>query len=615
MIRALQFVSLHMRNFKGFVGDEPHRLFLGRRPGFYFLGGRNELEPQLGSNGAGKTSIFDAIRWCLHGRTTEDLRNPDIKPWYGEKQSEVGLKVVVSEAAHEIVRTTFPNSLTLDGEEVGQETIDNLIMGADLFAHTIILGQGQPLFFDLGPEAKMQLFSEALTLDRWDVRSDTAKARVQELQREISQRSGRIEGLELAISRGEVNLAKIKKDQADWEASRAGELEAAQKGLAEWQVYKESIDTEYAAASTSFDSAKTELDAYEGKVEEARLALSDAQIARDRTIAKQEADAREIGILEAQIKEVKTARKCPVCGQPVSKTNLAVHLFELEEQLAGLRATAEDPKKGTPRRDSDIVSLTKAYEAAKARGQPLRERAQKAGHAANLILPRVHEADANIASFRREVARWESEANPFSGQRKTLLRQLADDKRDIDEERKALATAQAREQRAAIWVKGFKDVRLYVIEGLLDSLRLTTAANLMEMGLPDWRIDYDIERETKSGSIKRGMSVSILSPYFDKPVRWESYSGGERQRLRVVGAMALSDSLLEYAGISTNFQGLDEPTQHLSIEGVRDICAFLPAKALSAARSIFYVDHQAISSKAVAKTIMVVKDQYGSRIE
>ena len=170
-------------------------------------------------------------------------------------------------------------------------------------------------------------------------------------------------------------------------------------------------------------------------------------------------------------------------------------------------------------------------------------------------------------------------------------------------------------ERTRFWVKGFKDVRLYVIEEVLAELELTTNAALEEVGLVGWKVEYSIEKETKSGTIQRGLNVIIHSPATKTPVRWECWSGGEGQRLRIVGALALSQVLLNYAGIETNLEVLDEPTQHLSAEGVRDCCDFLAARAKQLGRQCWYVDHQSVESTRFASVVTVVKDKRGARIE
>jgi DNA repair exonuclease SbcCD ATPase subunit len=162
------------------------------------------------------------------------------------------------------------------------------------------------------------------------------------------------------------------------------------------------------------------------------------------------------------------------------------------------------------------------------------------------------------------------------------------------------------------WIDGFKQIRLYLLQEMLEELTEVTQNILPDVGLAGWIVEYDIERETKSGSIATGLNVRILKPGMSKPVKWEAWSGGENQRLLIVGAIALADVLLRHAGIECDMLVLDEPTRHMSREGVNDLVEHLIE--LGRDRQIFYVDHQVVESNRFAHVLTITKDGEGSHI-
>jgi energy-coupling factor transporter ATP-binding protein EcfA2 len=97
-------------------------------------------------------------------------------------------------------------------------------------------------------------------------------------------------------------------------------------------------------------------------------------------------------------------------------------------------------------------------------------------------------------------------------------------------------------------------------------------------------------------------------------VRWEAWSGGEGQRLRLIGALALAEVLLAHAGLEPKIEILDEPTRHLSPEGVRDVAEYLILRSQDTGRKIFLVDHQLMDSSQFASTITIAKDRKGSYV-
>jgi ABC-type uncharacterized transport system ATPase subunit len=78
--------------------------------------------------------------------------------------------------------------------------------------------------------------------------------------------------------------------------------------------------------------------------------------------------------------------------------------------------------------------------------------------------------------------------------------------------------------------------------------------------------------------------------------------------------LALSEVLLGHANIEIDLEVLDEPTKHLSDEGVRDLGEMLAARAEQIERRILYIDHSAYEGSQFASTITVRKTNEGSQI-
>ena len=134
------------------------------------------------------------------------------------------------------------------------------------------------------------------------------------------------------------------------------------------------------------------------------------------------------------------------------------------------------------------------------------------------------------------------------------------------------------------------------------------------LGLGDWSVDYATERETKSKTTQRALTTTVRSPSAPDGVRWEVYSGGERQRLRLAGALALSEVLLAHAGVSLDFRVLDEPTRGLSSEGVRDLVEVLGDYAERGGLKIFLIDHVAQEGASFSSMITVENSADGAEV-
>jgi hypothetical protein len=164
------------------------------------------------------------------------------------------------------------------------------------------------------------------------------------------------------------------------------------------------------------------------------------------------------------------------------------------------------------------------------------------------------------------------------------------------------------------WIKGFKDIKLLIVEEVLQELEITTNGMLDEFGLTGWQIRYDVERETKAGTIARGLNVSIISPYNTEPVKFEVWSGGETQRLLIISTEALASVLLNHVGVTTNLEWYDEPTYSMSAGGVQDLVDHLAYRAKTQNKNIWLIDHQVTDSSQFAGTVTVERDDKGSKI-
>jgi len=609
----LEFQKLEIVDFKCFTGTTILPL-TNFQAGLHFLRGRNEFEPRLGSNGAGKSSVWDALCWCLFGKTPGGLRNPDIKPRQGKASTDVTCVLSIDGKTHTIQRTANPNRLWLNKAEVGQEEVEKLIgFNFDVFTHTVLLGQGQPLFFDLPPKTKMELFATVLDLERWERRAAVANTKASDLddqerslQSELASNLSSQEEVDISSKEAKARSVKWEKEQQDRVNSYEIEIQQHRQRLKQAQ-------SSFDKAGAAYDVVVHTLDELRALTKKTTKYYSDLRSDYAIGEASIKISRSTLNTLQKQISELGQGGTCPTCGQSVKGTDLAKHQRELFKEASALtkEINAWPPAELTNDLGQAKVLLEDCER--KEREYSAKEREERS--VIETLTQTIADLKGSMAGLKASSNDRAREANPFAAQLQThakRLNELKADEADIKEEIIKLTRLM---ERTKFWVKGFKDVRLYVIDEVLSELELTTNAVLEEVGLVGWKVAYAIEKETKSGTIQRGLNVAIHSPTNKTPVRWESWSGGESQRLRIIGALALSEVLLNHAGVETNLEILDEPTQHLSAEGVRDCCDFLAARAKQLGRQCWYVDHQSVESARFASVVTVVKDKRGARIE
>jgi DNA repair exonuclease SbcCD ATPase subunit len=165
-------------------------------------------------------------------------------------------------------------------------------------------------------------------------------------------------------------------------------------------------------------------------------------------------------------------------------------------------------------------------------------------------------------------------------------------------------------------VDGFKKIRLLIIKEALTEFEICINNNLQELGLHDWKIRLDVDRETKSKTIQKGFHVFIESPTKKEYVPFECYCGGERGRLKLAGVLGLIDFINNRKGSGCDIEIFDEPTTHLSVEGESDLIDILARRSREYGKKIFFIDHKDLGSCGEFDGIIeVMKDKNGSYIK
>jgi DNA repair exonuclease SbcCD ATPase subunit len=609
-VKRVKFLHLTIRDFKSFLGE--HQLTLDPSIGLYFMRGRNRRNKRLGSNGAGKSSIWDAIVWCCTGETVGGLRNPDVMPWKGSiKGPRVALLVDVDGRRRTIARTTSPNSLRIDDKDVGPEAVVKLLgMNFEIMTNTIILGQGRPLFFDMKPAEKMKLLSDAKNLDRWDDRSKRASEQARSFELRYAELTGEITGLDATVKELREGIKAVKAQEAIWFKDFEKRMNEAARFTKKNKSKIEKLDKAVIDADLKYDGAMTEVKACERDIEKMHDELRVVQRKLDAQLVRRRQLNANLETWNKQYQSLRDAKVCPTCGQTVEHADLAKHKKEIVAQVKKAREQLRTVKTRALKAAEDM--LKQRIEHQRKYLAQFHETADNAQRELKAAQSSLAEINAEIKAIKGQFD--EGEECPHSRILRLARRRLISVRQDLDDAKDDHRILEKKTARARYWIKGFKDIKLHVIEELLQELELTTHGMLEEVGLVGWRIKFAIERETKKGTSRPGLHIMIASPESEGLVKWESWSGGEGQRLRVVGALALSHVLLNHAGVEPSIEVLDEPTQHLSDEGVYDLCEYLADRARTIRRRIFYCDQQSVDSTHFAGVITVRKGKGGSEI-
>ena len=612
-------VSVTGQGFKSFAKRETFTFPI--ESGFYFLTGDNKVEPELGANGAGKSTLWDLVCWILYGKTARGLKASDVKNWYTDDKCGGELEFIIDETKYKLIRTWSPNTLKLaKGDEklrtTKQEDIDELIgLDYDSFLYSILFGQFKDMFFDLEPSKKGALFSSILKLDYWDNLSDKAKTQFHSLDAFaadyrgfISEHIGEIKGLEVLDFSS--HIEKFVKDQAFKESQLENEIKVSEDDL-------NAIREEGKIATKEMTRCNRDYLELKEIIPEARAIFN--EILDDinkikRTKSKKEGEYTSVEKDLKKFRSVEHQGVCPYCTQEVSPQHIRDELYKLEVKLNERDAFMESANKEIAELDdqlqeanTEIQLIADDYESAKDEYTTCKTQVQGLQREATRIARSVH-------LVKDEIEQLSKEANPYIKKQQDLEERIKLLKDQIESYTSELTQTEQKAEAVKYWVKGFKEVRLFLISEVLTQLEVEVNNCLFQLGLKDWRIEFATDSENKSGALRKGFTVMIYSPYNEEPVNWKSWSGGESQRLRLAGSLGLANLILARNGVDAFIEIYDEPTQGLNDQGIQDLLETLNSRSRDLEKQIWIIDHRSLEFGGFQDSYVATKTLEGTSI-
>lgn len=608
---TFKIFAVELKDFKCFYGE--HIFELPEHGGLFYLTGRNLYNKRLGANAVGKTSLIDAIEWCVYGKTSRGLRAGDVVAW-GKKSCSVAVSLLVGDDEIEISRFQNPNKIKINGRDSSQEEVTKHIrLTQEAFNCSVILPQFGSSFFDLSPTQKLSLFSQVMHLDYWMDKSDRAKEEAGVILTKITTLDINLSKLEGKLESNREDIKSLKDKDAKFQELKKAKRK---KLIAERE--------KYIGAAKPFEKKIKKFNKEIVEIDEAIIETDDLIKGMEEQISKVNHSInecentkswlrRDIVKLQAEIKDLETLENdvCPTCRQVVDEKHVGKHVKKLtgkiDEYMRDIKTLdkhlAKD-RKSHGEFKGILQSFLDIKRDAKSQKETLLSEIRR-------LERKINDIELDIKYYDKELSNLDNEENPYTGmlkERKEAIRDLKVAIADLQDE---LDATKEKHEAISYWINGFKRIRLFVVEEALTALEIEINNLLVTLGMTDWKITLDIERENKSGGVTKGFSVFIHSPRHNEPVRWESWSGGETQRLRLAGDLGLANLIMEQAGFDNKVEIIDEPSEHMSPEGIEDMIETLYQRAMTTGKQIWLVDHSTMDFGGFAGVLVSVMDQNG----
>ena len=645
------FQRLEIRNFKSFAGVHTFD-FTQFGPGLYFLTGKNLAEPELGANGVGKSTLWDALYWVIYGRTLRGLRagecltwlKPPKQPLKGRQQAPAdaptggispkrgdtnpplrkkscygSLVMALDHRKVLIQRSWNPNSLWvyIDGENkiTTQEDLESLLgLDGESFQQSVIIGQFSRMFFDLRPAEKLTLFSELMDLEFWQERSKAAAAELEGIQSEYEEVERQI--ISLRATRAEVRRAldNEREFQTNYVQTKADRRKKLEEQIEEKVQIVERLNQKLIDCREACEKLAR-------KVEASRRVVSTDIVEAEEVVGHRiqsqlvVSENNSQNVKKQLLRLERVRGQCPVCGQKVNE----IHIKSERNRLSGQLISYQREKLVL---ENEMKQFQKKIGALRKEATLIRTKNQVVIDQYNLALREVQAVELDVVKHTERMKGLLSDLSEIKGERSPHKTQIVECKQRSESLRTKIIKfkdtmnkLEGTLQAVSFWVKGFKDIRLSIIETTLDALTVEVNNYLGALGMENWAVKFDVERETKGGSVSRGFQVFVQSPNSPSGdlVPLEAWSGGEGQRLRLAGTLGLANLILDQRGITTNLQVWDEPLYGLSGTGRDDALELFREQAHTTGKQIWLVDHRALEF-GFDRVVCINKDKAGSHI-
>lgn len=591
--------------------------------GLTLIEGRNEDDESANSNGAGKSSLVDALCWCLYGVTGRGVSGDAVINKKAKKECHVGVEVWTEglncyyiergRKSSRIGNNLIVQHIIVDGNDVGSgceltkttvadtQALVNDLLGCsyEIFTSSIYAVQEKmPDLPALTDKALKTLIEEAAGIDKLQKASEIAHAKYQDCVRLTTETQGRIENLTSELSNNKKLLDDVVYERETH--IRNATLERAQQ-----LRYKDLLESELKKASAlpveaveAIEKKKAEIQAkideysfIEAKgAEKQRLAMS-AQSHCVMTKKEIEKEKEKIADLNKEINnlEAKIGTHCSECGKVYQAEDLETAKKAIETQIANKTKEVLKQIEDFKNQVAEAKVLAKDAEDFK-KSMPSVTKLMSAMNELNERLKKNQDVQFQIDTQKRELQNLKKtiEATeevtvkgetPYNKTIKTLEESIAKLEKD-KKERESEHEKYAEQQKIAEAVDELysrKGIRAHILDTVTPFLNERTAFYLNTLSDGEITATWQTLTKTAKGDFKEKFSIDVQS--VKGANCFAGLSGGEKRKVRVATSMALQDLVASRAKKPIDLYIADEVDHALDASGLERMMSILEEKA------------------------------------
>jgi DNA repair exonuclease SbcCD ATPase subunit len=603
--------------------------------GLVLVRGENRDADKKSSNGAGKSSILEAICWGLWGSTIRGLSGDEVVNTTVGRDCAVEVTFEEGGSVYRVVRSQKraegkPNDLDFfkDNQDISlrhvadTQRLINEAMNLDMLTFQCMMPGAGIKVAELTDAKVKAVLEQLLQMEEIAKAQELAKEKRNQLTTELASLDKDISFVANDIQRIEDRLADFRKKSEGFQLTQNAklfrldgrresllkDLEEVKQKLAQEELEAQDPDQLKKDLDQKQQELRTLKSNYSDVLASANLAASDleALVVQQNTLLREK---------ESQLAEFwEIGPKCQHCFQDVPEAHASSVKADLEEQRANydslVKASSRKLLEATENRNDIKVSFTNKIDALKREIEAIvkefakhRQRVSDVAHTRQ-ILDQKTEA---LSQVEEDILLVKEEENVYDSLCDSLVQEAVDKASKQASLMKEHKKLQADLDKYLFWVEGFsnKGLRSYLLKSIVPVLNEFADHYCELLTENDMTIQFHTQRTLKSGKSKEEFNIEVSQR--DGHTTYKGSSSGERARADLVIALALGDLAKLRSNKSVSFRFLDEPFESVDDAGIAPIISLLQQQEAQY-DTVFCVSHRENIQAQFSETLTVVKE-------
>lgn len=608
------------------------------RKGTVLVEGVNHDSP-ADSNGAGKSSIFEALHWCLYGSTrrggmgADDIIN---------RHTKTGTLVVVLFEKRGMIYTVKRarkskehgtglwvydgggGDLTKGTVKDTQAALEEIIgLSQVAFQKSVYFGQGDVKQIAEMTDGELKIvFEQALGLSQVPVDYQKVVGYRKGLEGQIAAKISARNTAQIILDSEMNSLAEKKAALENYSRDRAEKLEVTSRDIREVRAALNMLMSNARALEEEKATLKTEAAGLKGKLEGmaevdmkvgGKLDAINADLTKYSAILPTILAEKSKVIKEAEEVKAGAGSKCGYCGLVMDEGAVKASLGRIEGKLAKLAEAEEKVKTGAAEANAEKEKISGTYRPFKEKMVEIETRYTETKTRLNRIDVEVASVNTAAMAKKADLCRLEEvfERIKTSDDGEETLKKAVDIALNaVSTKESEISSLEDEINGLSVKTEVVKMLEAALGNGGLKSLvfeRVTPAINrysneFLSMLDPGVSVEISTVSYLKTGEAREKFSVAVESRAGSKG--YAGHSGGEKQKINLAVSLAFNRLMRESSKDVPDMLILDEPFESLdagSSEQVVDLLSGLDAN------NVFLITHNQAVKDLVPEKVTIEK--------